>query len=244
MASMLALVEEVPLSCGCGPALLDLRFPSQAVGPAGTCLHRDTLYGPARTGLPQGSPPSQPFPGLASAYPSSPSLAGTPQAPFTNPLPLAPPRRPGMPPGERLEKTGSPSGRREECPSSWARPGLSLSAAFSGEPAVGFPSPDDREGALQIPLFSPAWSSSKQGYPMPFICPKLIEHFLCATAGFLGGSAVKNLPAIQETVVGSLGWKESLANPLKYSCLENPIDRRVWRATVHGVKESRTPTED
>ena len=54
---------------------------------------------------------------------------------------------------------------------------------------------------------------------MPFICPKLIEHLLCVTAGFLGGSAVKNLPAIQEeTVVGSLGWKESLeevlANPL------------------------------
>ena len=24
-------------------------------------------------------------------------------------------------------------------------------------------------------------------------------------------------------------------NPLQYSCLENPIDRRVWQATVHGV---------
>ena len=24
-------------------------------------------------------------------------------------------------------------------------------------------------------------------------------------------------------------------NPLQYSCLENPIDRRAWQATVHGV---------
>lgn len=61
VASTLALVEEVPFSCGCGRALLDLRFPSQAMGPAGTCLHRDILCRPARTGLPQGSPPSHPF---------------------------------------------------------------------------------------------------------------------------------------------------------------------------------------
>ena len=27
-------------------------------------------------------------------------------------------------------------------------------------------------------------------------------------------------------------------NPLQYSCLENPIDRRAWRATVHGVANS------
>ena len=24
-------------------------------------------------------------------------------------------------------------------------------------------------------------------------------------------------------------------NPLQYSCLGNPMDRRPWRATVHGV---------
>ena len=29
-------------------------------------------------------------------------------------------------------------------------------------------------------------------------------------------------------------------NPLQYSCLENPMDRGVWRATVHRVAESRT----
>ena len=28
---------------------------------------------------------------------------------------------------------------------------------------------------------------------------------------------------------------EGNGNPLQYSCLKNPIDRGVWRATVHGV---------
>jgi len=29
-------------------------------------------------------------------------------------------------------------------------------------------------------------------------------------------------------------------NPLQYSCLENPMDRRTCRATVHGVAKSWT----
>ena len=28
---------------------------------------------------------------------------------------------------------------------------------------------------------------------------------------------------------------EGNGNPLQYSCLENPMDRRTWQATVHGV---------
>ena len=28
-------------------------------------------------------------------------------------------------------------------------------------------------------------------------------------------------------------------NPLQYSCLENPMDRGVWKATVHGVARVR-----
>ena len=28
-------------------------------------------------------------------------------------------------------------------------------------------------------------------------------------------------------------------NPLQYSCLENPMDRGAWWATVHGVSKSR-----
>ena len=33
---------------------------------------------------------------------------------------------------------------------------------------------------------------------------------------------------------------EENGNPLQYSCLENPMDRGGWRATVHGVAESQT----
>ena len=33
-------------------------------------------------------------------------------------------------------------------------------------------------------------------------------------------------------------------NPLLYSCLENPMDRGAWRATVHGVTESQTRLSD
>ena len=33
--------------------------------------------------------------------------------------------------------------------------------------------------------------------------------------------------------------KEGNGNLLQYSCLENPLDRGAWRATVHGVAESQ-----
>ena len=40
------------------------------------------------------------------------------------------------------------------------------------------------------------------------------------------------------------GWEwfpgEGNGNPLLCSCLENPMDRRVWRATVHRVTKSQT----
>ena len=43
-------------------------------------------------------------------------------------------------------------------------------------------------------------------------------------------------------LVQSLGWRDSPGgengNPLLYSCLKNPMDRGVWRATVQGHKES------
>ena len=50
---------------------------------------------------------------------------------------------------------------------------------------------------------------------------------------------VKNLPAMRETQVQSLGWEdppgEGNGNPLQYSCLEYPTDRGAWRAIVHGI---------
>ena len=56
---------------------------------------------------------------------------------------------------------------------------------------------------------------------------------------------VKNVPAIAGDVrdMGSIlrsgispGGGSS--NPLQYSCVENPMDRGAWWATVHGVAKS------
>ena len=58
---------------------------------------------------------------------------------------------------------------------------------------------------------------------------------------------VRNLPAMQETLVRSLGWEDSGGEgnryPLQYSCLENPMDRGAWRTTVHGGHKESDMTE-
>ena len=55
---------------------------------------------------------------------------------------------------------------------------------------------------------------------------------------------VNNLPTMWETWDRSLGWEDlpggGHGHPLQYSCLENPMDRGAWRATVHGVTKSDT----
>ena len=54
---------------------------------------------------------------------------------------------------------------------------------------------------------------------------------------------VKNLLALQETQFPSLGWEdppgEGNGYPLQSSCLDNSMDRGVWRATVHGSQRVR-----
>ena len=61
---------------------------------------------------------------------------------------------------------------------------------------------------------------------------------------FPGGSAVKNLPANGGDVgsVPGLGRPPGEGNgtPLQYACLENPMDKGAWWATVRGATESDT----
>ena len=62
--------------------------------------------------------------------------------------------------------------------------------------------------------------------------------------GFPGGSEVK----ASACDAGDLGLipgsgrspGEGNGNPLQYSCLENPMYRGAWWATVHGVAKSQT----
>ena len=72
-----------------------------------------------------------------------------------------------------------------------------------------------------------------------------------------GGSAVKNLLAVQEAcrrcrfdpwigkIPCSRKWHgEGNGTPLQYSCLENPMDGGDWKAAVHGVINIRTRMSD
>ena len=73
------------------------------------------------------------------------------------------------------------------------------------------------------------------------------EHWLATFMGFPGGASGKE-PACQcrrlnryrfNPWVGMIPWRRGHGNPLYYSCLENPMDREAWRATVHSVAKSR-----
>ena len=68
--------------------------------------------------------------------------------------------------------------------------------------------------------------------------------------GFPGGAVVKNLPAKAGDTrdVGLIPGSgrspgEGHGNRLQYSCLENPMDRGAWRATVHRSQKSWDMTE-
>ena len=56
---------------------------------------------------------------------------------------------------------------------------------------------------------------------------------------------VKNLLASAGDTrdVGSIPGLERHSNPLQYSCLEDPMNRGAWRATVHGVTKDSDTTE-
>ena len=66
--------------------------------------------------------------------------------------------------------------------------------------------------------------------------------------GFPGGSDGKestcnagdlgSIPGLERSHGGGHG------NPRQYSCLESPMDRGAWRATVHEVTKSRTGLSD
>ena len=79
------------------------------------------------------------------------------------------------------------------------------------------------------------------------LCIKSLKMFIHFIASPVSGSAVKNppanigdtrdkgpIPGSERSPVGGNG------NPLQYSCLENPIYRKAWRARVYEVTKSWT----
>ena len=72
-----------------------------------------------------------------------------------------------------------------------------------------------------------------------------IENFL---QHFPGGSGGKESMCNSEDL-GSIPWSgrspgEGNGNPLQYSCLEDPMDREAWWATVLGVAKFRARLSD
>ena len=47
-----------------------------------------------------------------------------------------------------------------------------------------------------------------------------------------------SIPGLGRSPAGGHG------NPLLYACLENPMDRGAWQATVHAVTKSQTQLSD
>ena len=62
--------------------------------------------------------------------------------------------------------------------------------------------------------------------------------------GFPGGSDSKESACNVEDLglIPGLGrsLEEGNGNPIQYSCLDNPVDRRSWHAAVHRVAKSQT----
>ena len=97
-------------------------------------------------------------------------------------------------------------------------------------------------------LGSPDWGFWSRCGPLE--CPPIGSEwagFLYAHLtwlGFPGGSNGKESVCNARDLGSMCGLGTSLGEgngyPLQYSCLENPMDRGAWQATVHGVTKSQT----
>ena len=81
-------------------------------------------------------------------------------------------------------------------------------------------------------------------YALYLICLFIIRLLTTYQTSIPGGSDGKE-SAFKAGDLGSipgLGRSpgEGNGNPLQYSCLENPVDRGAWRATVHGSQQLDT----
>ena len=107
---------------------------------------------------------------------------------------------------------------------------------------MGFPgSLDGKESACNAgdPGSIPRLGRSPEegiGYPVQYCWASLVSQM------------VKNLPAVRETWVRTLGWEDPLEEGMETHpsifAWRIPMDRGAWRATVHGVTKSPTRLRD
>ena len=95
-------------------------------------------------------------------------------------------------------------------------------------------------------LYCPSFSSPE--YACRHMCVACVFESKCGWGlGFLGGASgresacscrrhrdVGSIPGLEKSPGGGNGTS------LQYLCLENPMDRGAWQATVHGFTKSRT----
>ena len=95
-------------------------------------------------------------------------------------------------------------------------------------------------------------SSQVVGITFINLCVAVTQHwvsflYVSINVGFPGGSDGKESAcnAGDLSSIPGLGRSpgEGNGNPLQYSCLENPMDRGAWKATVHAVTNSQTQLE-
>ena len=88
-------------------------------------------------------------------------------------------------------------------------------------------------------LTRPRWPRWRCSY-LPPVPPRTeIRLSLCHSLGFPCSSVGKDSDCSTEDPgsipVSGRSPGEGNGNPLQYSCLENPMDRGAWQATVHGI---------
>ena len=101
---------------------------------------------------------------------------------------------------------------------------------FSSPGGLPNPGTEPRSSALQADSLTP----EPPGKPLRFIIINLIVNYM----GFPDDASGKEPACPWRRLKGSIpGLRRSPGggngNPLQYYCLENPMDRGAWRATVH-----------
>ena len=78
------------------------------------------------------------------------------------------------------------------------------------------------------------------GGQVPFTASQAFGSKSAFPGGFVSKESVCSAGDLGSTPGSGRSPGEGDDNPLQDSCLENPMDRGAWRATVHGVTESLT----